>query len=73
MENHLNEHKARRKRRIKNPTPFKSKLKHFIIDHKQTLIFLLFMAFFLFALLFSTHFYWKREYERFGQGHVFQD
>lgn len=73
MEDHQNEQKNRRKRRIRNPTPLKSKLKHFIIDHKTTLIFLLIIVIFVSAFYFKLHRYWKNEYERFGQGHVFQD
>jgi hypothetical protein len=62
----------RRKKRVRNPIPFKIKLKLFVQDHKTTLIFLLLIFGFVTFYLFGLDMYWKSEYTRAGFGYLFQ-
>jgi hypothetical protein len=62
----------RRKKRVRNPRPFKITLKRFVQDHKITLIFVLLIFGFVTFYLFGLDMYWKSQYARAGFGYLFQ-
>jgi len=61
----------RRKRRVRNPRPFKVTLKRFVQNNK-TLIFVLLGFGFVMFYLFGLHTYWKFVYTRAGFGYLFE-
>jgi len=62
----------RRKRRVRNPRPFKVTLKRYVQDNKITLIFVLLVFGFITFYLFSVHIYWERQYTIHGHGWLYQ-
>lgn len=62
----------RRKRRVRNPRPFKVTLKRYVQDNKITLIFVLLVFGFITFYLFGLHTYWKYMYTGAGFGYLFR-
>ncbi len=62
----------RRKRRVRNPRPFKVTLKRYVQDNKITLIFVLLVFGFITFYLFGLHMYWKYMYTGAGFGYLFR-
>ncbi len=62
----------RRKRRIRNPRPFKVTLKRFVENNKISVIFVLLGFGFVMFYLFGLHMYWISIYTRAGFGYLFE-
>lgn len=66
-------HPRRRRRTVKLPKPFKSRLKYFLKKRRTYFLFLLFIVCFTAIYLVTLHFYWKYQYTIFGHGYVFEN
>jgi hypothetical protein len=64
--------KTNRRRVRSKPPPFKSKVRHLIIDKRNTIIFLLVFIVFGSLVLLGTHGYWRKIYTMAGQGYAFE-
>lgn len=72
MESYFPMTAKRRKIRIEVPPPFKIKVKLFIQNNRNTLLFLAFIVGFVIFYFVGMHIYWTYTYTSSGQGYIYE-